>query len=235
MTRKRSEKSRLMFSFPLLENLHLTPVSSIVHLRPQLHHIDAATQLEKSASAAAASNAVASSSGTTTSSATAARAIHMTIKNTADGDAVAVETMADRLRCVQSEPWRKLRYTDENEEAAWDVYNESLFLHPPGPSGAAAATADAKPRQPAPEDLQDLVPRFASRWGEKQMLPATSGIVKPDVQQQPAQPAQPGARVKTEPGAHEAQTATRSSLKSAAAAPNRTGRGKAPARTISID
>ncbi|KAG6020435.1 hypothetical protein E4U41_002836, partial [Claviceps citrina] len=36
-------------------NLHLTPISSLVHLRPQLHHLDAATQHDRSTASASAS------------------------------------------------------------------------------------------------------------------------------------------------------------------------------------
>ncbi|KAF7549024.1 hypothetical protein G7046_g8471 [Stylonectria norvegica] len=152
------------------KDLHLTPVSSLVHLRPQLHHIDATTQQERQAAAASSKEAA------PTSAAPVARAIHMSIKTTAEGDAVAPETMADRLRLVQSEPWRKMRYTDENEEAAWEVYNESLFLQP---------TADEDPargKQPEGKDeraLEQAVPRFASRWDDLQLLEAVSGIQRP--------------------------------------------------------
>ncbi|KAK7429909.1 hypothetical protein QQZ08_003531 [Neonectria magnoliae] len=175
------------------KDLHLTPVSSLVHLRPQLHHIDASVQLERQA-AASASKEAAPTAGTT-----AARAIHMTVKATGDGDVVTTETMADRLRAVQSEHWRTLHYTDENEEAAWDVYNESLFLRP-------EKDDDAETDRP----LNETVPHFGARWTDQQLLEAVSGIEKPDpepivkeepkpVQPVPAPPKQP------EPTAEEAR------------------------------
>ncbi|KAG5986990.1 hypothetical protein E4U52_008000 [Claviceps spartinae] len=195
----------------LLENLHLTPVSSLVHLRPQLHHLDATTQQERNASSSSSSAAAASSSKDNpsggTGAAPAARAIHMTIKNTADGDTVTTETMADRLRYVQTETWRKMRYTDENEEAAWEVYNESLFLQPKaGVAAAAAATAmdvdddDKKEKNSKgdgaveTEDLEGLVPRFGATWGARKLLEAVSGIVKPEGEREPEELA-----VKAEP------------------------------------
>ncbi|CAM1511736.1 Fc.00g092490.m01.CDS01 [Cosmosporella sp. VM-42] len=159
------------------KDLHLTPVSSLVHLRPQLHHIDATAQLERQAAAGGKEG------GGPTTGAGAARAIHMTIKTTADGDAVAVETVADRLRAVQSEHWRKMRYTDENEEAAWEVYNESLFLTPEAEEGKAPEEVVEKP-------LEESVPKFGVRWDDKQLLEAVSGITLPE----PAPPA-----VKEEP------------------------------------
>lgn len=218
----------------LAEDLHLTPVSSLVLLRPQLHHLDAATQQERSAaSAASASAKEAAGSG----SATAARAIHMTIKTTADGDAVTTETMADRLRSVQSEPWRKLPYTDENVEAAWEVYNDSLFLKAvPAAEGAADNAAPAADAQPGAQ-LQDTTPRFDSKWGGKRLLEAVSGITKSDPEPAPVQ-AKPEPKTEKLPGPA-AEEAKRQKARprggSAAAAGRRGGRAKPATTTINID
>lgn len=180
------------------EDLHLTPVSSLVHLRPQLHHLDAATQQERQAAAKeAAGGAAGGASGAGTGaggSGPAARAIHMSIKTTGDGDTITTETIADRLRFVQSEPWRKMRYTDENEEAAWEVYNESLFLS--APDGAATGTMaqnrseEKKPATdgddstaaapPQHRSIEGAVATFGSKWESTQLLEAVSGIKKPD-------------------------------------------------------
>ncbi|RBR21551.1 uncharacterized protein FIESC28_04819 [Fusarium coffeatum] len=151
------------------KDLHLTPVSSLVHLRPQLHHIDATVQQERQA-------ATTKESAPTTAGGTA-RAIHMTVKATGDGDAVTTETMADRLRSVQTEHWRTMHYTDENEEAAWEVYNESLFLRP-------AQEEDAEEKADGAEEneqvLEESVPKFARRWDDEDLLYAVSGIEKKD-------------------------------------------------------
>ncbi|KAK1241173.1 hypothetical protein MKX08_001147 [Trichoderma sp. CBMAI-0020] len=170
------------------KDLHLTPVSNLIHLRPQLHHLDATTQQDRQSSAAAA----ASSKEGGTAPAAAARAIHMTIKTAADGtaDGVSTETMADRLRSVQTEPWRKMRYTDENEETAWEVYNDSLFLRPKPDSTV-----------PAPEDhdLEELVPTLGNKWNDKEFLESISGITKPEPV--PVQPVEknPESRAVTAP------------------------------------
>lgn len=113
----------------------------------------------------------------------------MTIKTTTDGDTVTTETMADRLRAVQSEPWRKMRYTDENDEAAWEVYNESLFLRAKG--GEDGQEPEQPPLKEGEEqkepdqDLEESVPHFTTKWGDKELLEAVSGIKKetaPEVQ-----------------------------------------------------
>ena len=184
----------------LTEHLHLTPVSNLIHLRPQLHHIDAATQQERQSSAAAAAAANKDGAPATTSS---ARAIHMTIKTTSDGaDGVSTETMADRLRAVQTEPWRKMRYTDENDETAWDVYNESLFLRP---RADPTTTGEQQQQQAeADHDLEELVPTLGNKWDDTQFLESISGIKKP--QPVPEPPA--AEQKKPEPAAAAAAAAT---------------------------
>jgi DNA-directed RNA polymerase III subunit RPC5 len=99
----------------------------------------------------------------------------MTIKTTSDGDLVTTETIADRLRSVQSEPWRKLRYVDENDEAAWNVYNDSLFLRPGTEENTGEDNEVAEKKS-----LEGLVPGFGIRWGDKELLEAVSGIKKPE-------------------------------------------------------
>ena len=187
-------------------------MSSLIHLRPQLHHLDAATQQEKNAAGGGSKDAG-------TGAASAARAIHMTIKTPGDGEAVTTETMADRLRSVQTENWRKMRYTDENEEGAWDIYNESLFLRPKeAPSGAD-------------KDLEPLVPKYSSKWGSKQLLEAVSGITQSEREVKPEPKAE--VAVKTEEGK---KPRSRSRGGSAAATgTKRASRAKGPKATINID
>ncbi|KAH0490952.1 hypothetical protein TgHK011_002398 [Trichoderma gracile] len=83
--------------------------------------------------------------------------------------------MADRLRAVQTEPWRKMRYTDENEETAWDVYNESLFLRP-----RADPTTTGEQQADAEQDLEELVPTLGNKWDDTQFLESISGFKKPE-------------------------------------------------------
>lgn len=168
----------------------------------------------------------------------------MTIKNTTDGDAVSTETMADRLRSVQSEPWRKMRYTDENAEAAWEIYNESLFLRPSAEETedeaaevteeSAAAVANAPER-----DLKDTVPKFGSRWKDIQLLEHVSGIKKPEHQSDPeAEAAEAKAKKAIKPDPEEARRPKGRARGGAAVAPKRGGRAKAgPSKlaTVTVD
>jgi hypothetical protein len=52
----------------------------------------------------------------------------MSIKSTADGEEDATDTIADRLRSVQEEPWRFFKYNDEESFEAWDAYSQQLFV-----------------------------------------------------------------------------------------------------------
>lgn len=153
----------------------------------------------------------------------------MTIKTTPDGETVAAETIADRLRFVQSEPWRKMRYTDENEEAAWDVYNDSLFLRTT--EDEQPADGDGKAAALAEKTLEEAVPQFSSKWDDDRLLEAVSGIKKPE----PAPPEEPEVKAppaKPEPKAKQPEErprpkATRTRGGGAAGSTRRGSRSKA--------
>lgn len=179
----------------------MTPVSNLVHLRPQLHHVDAVAHQERLAATNAAKDAASGPSG----AASGAKAIHMTIKQGSDGNVVTTETMIDRLHAVQKEEWRRLKFTDENDEAAWEVYQESMIL---GGKEAAKRAAEAeraarlaalnddededgedkgKGKEMVAEeakmevDIVEQVSKLSTTWGDDQLLEAVSGIVKPKV------------------------------------------------------
>lgn len=123
----------------------------------------------------------------------------MTIKS-ATGDDVVTETMADRLRGVQLEPWKKMEYIEENDLETWDKYKESLLMS----TEAELAPEDkGKGKEPAThdggvnvgnagaDDLQDRVPGLGTDWGEDELLRAVSGIERDDKK--------PGEEAVTEP------------------------------------
>lgn len=163
----------------------------------------------------------------------------MTVKSTAEGDGLGTETMADRLKIVQGEQWRKMRYTDENEEAAWDVYSESMFLRrPEEPNSAAGKEEAAAPEKP----LEETVPRFESRWEDKKLLETISGIIKDEGDEEDDVKAEEEAQMKAIAEAEErkkaATTATRTRGGGAAGAARRGGRPKptaARSATVNID
>lgn len=125
----------------------------------------------------------------------------MTIKSTGDGsdDAAAVETMADRLRGVQLEPWKRVDFADEESPASWLTYQRSLLMHAAADEDKkeVVTTADAKGKAPAVEgqdeedtregaadagapDLHQRVCGLGTDWGEDELLRAVSGIKADD-------------------------------------------------------
>jgi hypothetical protein len=121
----------------------------------------------------------------------------MTIKSAMDDGGVATETMADRLRNVQTETWQRMEWVHDEAELAWEAYTECLLLR--SSSGAAAAAADGgdgdaekvdgagekgkgkeKEREPVTEggaaDLVERVSQLKTDWGEQELLQAVSGV-----------------------------------------------------------
>lgn len=105
----------------------------------------------------------------------------MTIKQSADGgDELVQETMADRLKKVQSEGWRKLRYSHDESADSWAKSEEVLYMN-----GAAAAADDDTSKGKEAADgaaaheragLVEAVSALGTGWREETMLETTSGI-----------------------------------------------------------
>lgn len=111
----------------------------------------------------------------------------MTIKQTAEGDDELVqETMADRLKKVQNETWRKMRYVHEESAESWAVSEEVLYTDHGNDkeeaedvameSGGSAAATQVH----AGGDLVDKLAGLSTGWREEKMLETTSGIKNPE-------------------------------------------------------
>ncbi|KAL8415175.1 hypothetical protein RB594_006131 [Gaeumannomyces avenae] len=204
------------------DNIHLTPITNLALLRPQLHHIDAKAELERATRRGSEPGAngpggggggqgSGGGGGPGGSSGPAPRAVHMTVKSAGavesddSGAAGAEVTMADRLKAVQTEQWRRLAYVDESADDAWAVYEESLVHrgleggghHHHHHSSAAAAAAEedkgkgkeqAKAAAAAAADdhdggeegrLVDRVARLGTGWDETKLLHVVSGLELP--------------------------------------------------------
>jgi hypothetical protein len=108
----------------------------------------------------------------------------------ADGG-VATETMADRLRNVQTETWQRMEWVHDEAEMAWEAYNECLLLRPghggnnnnagageegdkgkgKEVEGSTAAAGD----ESGAADLVEKVAQLKTDWGEQELLRAISG------------------------------------------------------------
>lgn len=122
----------------------------------------------------------------------------MTIKNANDPDAVVTETMADRLRAVQAEPWRRMRFVDENDGEAWETFMNTFVPMREVKEPAEGEEGDVKSLD---ADL-DTVQWLETKWSVNDIEKRISGRNKePESGQQVKSegPAEGGARVKTEP------------------------------------
>ncbi|KAK8091165.1 hypothetical protein PG994_000670 [Apiospora phragmitis] len=171
------------------DNLHLTPATSEIQLRPQLHHLDADTEQKQLQQARERAGAAKEAASHPSAAAQAPKAIQMTIKNTS-GEETSTETMTDRLRNVQMEGWQKLKYVGEEEDAAWELYNRTLHYAPAlemeeeDDTKAAAAAAHSKDTKgkgkgkatesAAIEAAQQKL-KLGVKWGEDDFLHAVAG------------------------------------------------------------
>jgi DNA-directed RNA polymerase-3 subunit RPC5 len=86
-------------------------------MRPQFHHIDAHAEQERHARARDPASMPAR--------APEARAIHMTVKASVDD---TTDTMAERITATQAESWQDHQFIDEDDEAAWNTFEQNLFV-----------------------------------------------------------------------------------------------------------
>lgn len=88
-----------------LENLHLSPVSAVVQLQAQLHHLDALDEMPKKG----ASKAKKDDDDRPTES--EARAIDVKVKGAEDGGAILAGNL-DLLKRMQEEKWKAFEWVD---------------------------------------------------------------------------------------------------------------------------
>jgi DNA-directed RNA polymerase-3 subunit RPC5 len=109
--------------------LHLTPLDGMVQMRPQFHHLDAQTQVDRNATRR--TRAADEASGREPARVLEPRLVQLTAKAAGDPES-AGETTGENtkayLSAAEQEVWRKLRWTDEDEEEAFEKYHDMLFL-----------------------------------------------------------------------------------------------------------
>ncbi|XDG07204.1 hypothetical protein ABKA04_006819 [Annulohypoxylon sp. FPYF3050] len=203
------------------DQLHLTPATSLIHLRPQLHHLDAYAEQERlsrprEGAPGAPSSGAPGAPGKEGQApqAGAAKAIHMTIKSAGQGDGGgAVDTMVERLRKVQIEPWTKLKYEHEESDKAWNTFASSLVyasapppnLDPEAPKSQSETEGTGKGKEKATaknseheeeEEEERKKQEYRTKWAEDDFLKAVSGM---DGTQQPdAKPLDDDVEIKAE-------------------------------------
>lgn len=94
-----------------LDNLHLSPVTSVVQFHPQLHHLDALDEMPKGKS----SRAKKDDDDRPTES--EARAIDIKVKAAEDGEAATNAGNLDLLKQMQDEKWKTYGWVDAEVRA----------------------------------------------------------------------------------------------------------------------
>lgn len=69
----------------------------------------------------------------------------MTVKSKIDGEDSSIDTMADRITAAQQEKWKLHKYVDEDEDSAWQFYNDNLII---GAEEHIVDTADLRVNMP---------------------------------------------------------------------------------------
>ncbi|KAL3427235.1 DNA-directed RNA polymerase iii complex subunit rpc37 [Phlyctema vagabunda] len=155
------------------DQLHLTPISHIVQMRPQFHHIDAQSEQEKMGRPR---------DSTAAARPTEQRLVHQTAKVNVDGEEDTTESMTVRITAAQQEQWRGHRYVDEDSAEAWAAFHENMFIgkdldDDDAPEGEdvdmEAKGSSAAGKAPA-TTLKNQVPSLVSRLDNAQYLDTIS-------------------------------------------------------------
>ncbi|EAS34916.3 uncharacterized protein CIMG_00270 [Coccidioides immitis RS] len=104
--------------------LHLAPLSAIVPLRPQLHHLDAYDEALVKNKTTVKGRKDGDEEGA--SRPTEARAIDVKVKS-AESEQTGGQRNNELLKQMQDEKWEKYTWIDENDEESWDKYEEYMF------------------------------------------------------------------------------------------------------------
>ncbi|RAL04697.1 uncharacterized protein BO80DRAFT_499486 [Aspergillus ibericus CBS 121593] len=105
------------------QNLHLSPVSAVVQLHPQLHHLDALDEIPTKGKGKARKEGEEDRPGESE-----ARAIDVKIKAAEDGEAAQVAGNLDLLKKMQDEKWKDYEWVDAETEESWQLY-ENYMMH----------------------------------------------------------------------------------------------------------
>ncbi|KAI0193795.1 Sin-like protein conserved region-domain-containing protein [Astrocystis sublimbata] len=157
------------------DHLHLTPASSLIQLRPQLHHIDAMAEQDRASRSTGVGGAGGKDGVAATTSAAGARAIHMSIKSADSGNGeLTMETMADRLRTVQTEGWSRLQYEDDESAKSWNVFSSNLVYRNAEKRGADQGKAQedkkGKGKEKEKETSDDVITIDSSSSSDSEQL-----------------------------------------------------------------
>jgi DNA-directed RNA polymerase III subunit RPC5 len=177
-----------------------------------------------------------------TASSAGARAIHMSIKSAdSGGGELTTETMADRLRTVQTEAWSKLKYEDEDSIRSWTVFSNNLVYRSAHDDKGSKEgdKGKGKERETTAIEVVDSSSdseQLESRWEEEDLLKAISSMKdgpEGSQQQQQQQPSRAGSSVEVKKEGASASSAAASAASKKT--PNAKGKSVAFKSTDSMD
>ncbi|KAK1142728.1 hypothetical protein N8T08_007359 [Aspergillus melleus] len=106
------------------KNLHLSPVSAVVQLHPQLHHLDALDEVPTKGRGGKGRK----DGEEERPAESEARAIDVKIKAAEDSEGAMVAGNLNLLKKMQDEKWNSYDWVDAETEESWHVY-ESFMMH----------------------------------------------------------------------------------------------------------
>jgi hypothetical protein len=128
--------------------LHLSHLDALVQVRPQLHHLDAADELERSRAVANAANAkkvngldteplgrmdggTATIQRQITPTVIESKAVDIKFKGPDDGNDTSLKDNAKALAKIQAERWQTYNWIDQSDQHSSDLFNKRMHLKTP--------------------------------------------------------------------------------------------------------
>ncbi|KAL3473390.1 Sin-like protein conserved region-domain-containing protein [Aspergillus californicus] len=102
------------------DKLHLSPVTAVVQLHPQLHHLDAMDELPKARATKGRKE------GEEEGPEPEARAIDVKVKGSEDKE-IPVAGNLDLLKQMQDENWKSYDWVDAENEESWQIYDNYMM------------------------------------------------------------------------------------------------------------
>jgi hypothetical protein len=130
--------------------LHLSHLDALVQVRPQLHHLDAADELERARIIASATNSKKTSGNVfdteplprmnggnaeiecqITPNIIESKAVEIKFKGADDGNDTSLKDNAKALREIQAEPWQRYNWIDQDDHRSSDLFSSQMHLQLP--------------------------------------------------------------------------------------------------------
>ncbi|KAL5332273.1 Sin-like protein conserved region-domain-containing protein, partial [Aspergillus crustosus] len=102
------------------DKLHLSPVTAVVQLHPQLHHLDAMDEMPK------ARGGKGKKEGDEDRPEPEARTVDVKVKGAEDRE-VLVPGNLDLLKRMQDEQWKTYEWVDAENEESWQIYDNYMM------------------------------------------------------------------------------------------------------------